>query len=327
MTAVSINPSMSHSARLSREETRALGELSPPRFCLALGFDLAVAAAGVALSEFYFFNAFAYLVGIVLIGSRLHAVGILMHESVHYRAFRSRKLNMFVAELLGWLILTSAEGYRDHHLAHHRNLNTPEDPDWVRKLPQRGFDYPKTHLGVAQSLLYQLSGIGTVRLFLDIQKSARFKRASPGNRLLRLGSYLALLALCWATGTLGKLALYWLVPMLTTFPMLFYVRSVAEHHGNLAYDHTYTNSRTTIASAWERFLFLPHHVGCHLEHHLYPHVPFYRLPDLHRLLMQRTDYSGKAHVTYGVCGGLLKEWTGQSRGPRIAEITSAARSG
>lgn len=324
MNAVSSNPSIHNPARLSREETRALGELSPWRFCLALGFDLAIASAGVALSEFYFFNAFAYLVAILLIGSRLHAFGILMHECVHYRAFTSRKLNMFVGGLLGWLILTSAEGYRDHHLTHHRHLNTLEDPDWVRKLPQRGFDYPKNYLGVVESLLYQLSGIGIVRLFLATQTKAEAKRVSRRSRFLRLSSYIAVLALCGATGTLGKLALYWLVPMLTTFPMLFYVRSVAEHHGNLSYDHTYTNSRTTIASAWERFLFLPHHVGCHLEHHLYPHVPFYRLPDLHRLLMQRSDYSAKAHVTYGVCTGLLRELTGPARGPRIAEIASAA---
>lgn len=325
MTAVFIQSSMSHPPRLTRQETRALGELTPWRFCLALGLDVTIAAAGVALSEFYFFNAFAYLVALVLIGSRLHALGVLMHECVHYRAFRSRKLNMVVAVVLGWLILTSAEGYRDHHLAHHRHLNTPEDPDWVRKLPKREFDYPKTNVGVVRSLLYQLSGIGVVRLFLDIQTSARFKRGSRRNRLLRLCGYLAVLALCGATGTLDKLALYWLVPMLTTFPVLFYVRSVAEHHGNLAYDHAYTNSRTTIASAWERFLFLPHHVGCHLEHHLYPHVPFYRLPDLHRLLMQRSDYSGWAHVTHGVCTGLWREWTGPARGPRIAEVASAAR--
>lgn len=325
MNAVLTKPSISHPARLLRQETHALGELAPWRFCLALGFDLAIAAVGVAVSEFYFFNAFAYLVGIVLIGSRLHAIGILLHECVHYRAFRSHKLNMFVAELLGSLILTSAEGYREHHLAHHRHLNTLEDPDWVRKMGQRGFDYPKNNLGVVRSLLFQLSGLGMVRLFLDIRTSTQSKRVSRRNRLLRLCGYIAVLALCGATGTLGKLALYWLVPMLTTFPMLFYVRSVAEHHGNLAYDHAYTNSRTTIACAWERFLFLPHHVGCHLEHHLYPHVPFYRLPDLHRLLMQRTDFSERAHVTYGVCTGLLREWTGPVRGPRIAEVASAAR--
>jgi fatty acid desaturase len=308
-----------------REEIRALGELSPGWFCLALGFDLTIAAGAIVLSEFYFFNALAYVLAVILIGSRLHALGILMHECVHYRAFRSRKLNMFVAELLGWVILTSAEGYRTHHLAHHRHLNTLEDPDWVRKNQQRAFDYPKSKLGLVQALLYQLSGIGIARLFLDIKTSARFKQVSLRNRLLRLASYLGALALCGATGTVSKLALYWLVPMLTTFPMLFYVRSVAEHHGNLAYDHPYTNSRSTIACAWERFLFLPHHVGCHLEHHLYPHVPFYRLPHLHRLLMERSDYSARAHVTRGVCTGLLREWTSPGAAPATKQIASAAR--
>src|SRR3954471_21427762 len=85
MIGAFIQPSMSHPARLSREEARELGELSPWRFCLALGLDLAIAAGAVALSEFCFFNGFAYLVSAVLIGSRLHAIGILIHECVHYR--------------------------------------------------------------------------------------------------------------------------------------------------------------------------------------------------------------------------------------------------
>ena len=33
-----------------------------------------------------------------------------------------------------------------------------------------------------------------------------------------------------------------------------------------------------------RLCFFPHHVDYHIEHHLYPAVPHYRLPALHRRL-------------------------------------------
>ena len=307
-----------NSDRLSREQIASLARLSAPRFCLALVLDLAILALAIASSEAVFFNPWVYAVSVVVIGSRLHALGVLMHECVHYRAFKSHRLNMAVGELLGLPILTSAEGYRNNHLAHHSHLNTMQDPDWVRKLPQELFRFPKSRTGVVRALLFQISGRGLVRLFLSLRGSPELNRVPRTNKLMRLCAYLAVLSLGLATGLLGKLALYWLVPMFTTFPFLFYVRSVAEHHGNLAYDHTYTNSRTTVANAWERFLFLPHSVGYHLEHHLYPQVPFYRLASLHGLLMQRDQYAGKANVTRGVCTGLLREWLAPARGRQVA---------
>jgi fatty acid desaturase len=36
-----------------------------------------------------------------------------------------------------------------------------------------------------------------------------------------------------------------------------------------------------------RAVLFPHHVNYHLEHHLYPAVPHYHLPRLHRLLSER----------------------------------------
>jgi fatty acid desaturase len=36
----------------------------------------------------------------------------------------------------------------------------------------------------------------------------------------------------------------------------------------------------------------PHHVNYHLEHHLCPAVPHYRLPALHRLLQEKGALEG-----------------------------------
>ena len=89
--------------------------------------------------------------------------------------------------------------------------------------------------------------------------------------------------------------------------MLQYIRSVAEHFGELAYDSLLTSTRTVKANAIERFLIAPHNVGYHLEHHLYPAVPYYNLPKLHDLLMETEEYKGKAHITIGYLKGLLSE--------------------
>jgi fatty acid desaturase len=89
--------------------------------------------------------------------------------------------------------------------------------------------------------------------------------------------------------------------------MFQYIRSVAEHFGDLAYEDDLSSSRTVMPSLLERFLIAPHHVGYHLEHHLYPGVPYYNLPKLHQLLMKQEEYKVKAHITIGYMSGLLRE--------------------
>jgi fatty acid desaturase len=39
-------------------------------------------------------------------------------------------------------------------------------------------------------------------------------------------------------------------------------------------------------------MLFPQHVGHHVEHHLYPAVPRYRLPELHALLAARGAFDG-----------------------------------
>ena len=48
------------------------------------------------------------------------------------------------------------------------------------------------------------------------------------------------------------------------------------------------NTRTVDAPAWQRYLMAPSYVNYHLEHHLMPAVPCYRLPVFRALLQQRS---------------------------------------
>ena len=77
---------------------------------------------------------------------------------------------------------------------------------------------------------------------------------------------------------------YWLLPMVCGQPVLRAIL-LAEHTGCSEDRNGLTNTRTTLASWPVRFLMwnMPYHA----EHHLYPAVPFHRLPDLHRLIAER----------------------------------------
>jgi fatty acid desaturase len=65
------------------------------------------------------------------------------------------------------------------------------------------------------------------------------------------------------------------------------VRSLAEHACTERTDDQLRNTRTTRANLLARMTFAPLHVNYHLEHHLLPTVPWWRLPALHRLLAAR----------------------------------------
>jgi fatty acid desaturase len=71
------------------------------------------------------------------------------------------------------------------------------------------------------------------------------------------------------------------------FSLVLRVRSLAEHACTERTADQRYNTRTTRANLLARITFAPLHVNYHLEHHLLPTVPWWRLPALHRTLAER----------------------------------------
>ena len=94
------------------------------------------------------------------------------------------------------------------------------------------------------------------------------------------------------------LYLLWVGAWFTTYSLVMRIRSIAEHAMVPDITDELKNTRTTLASWWERLLLAPNRVNFHLEHHLLMTVPHYHLPRLHRLLRERGVLEG-ACVTRG----------------------------
>ena len=137
-------------------------------------------------------------------------------------------------------------------------------------------------------LLRDLSGLGAIA-FLRIARSVLSKDTSMGKGVtyLRYGFYLAIaLIVVWASA-IELLILYWFLPMFTWLIFIFRVRSIAEHSAIQGHYSAYASTRTTCVSLIERIFVAPKNVNYHIEHHLYPSVPFHRLPQLHALLLSK----------------------------------------
>ncbi len=298
--------------KLSKEELLELSALSPLRSLFHIVAEWAVIVTAAYLCQ-RFWNPVLYLVAIAFIGARQHALLVLMHDGVHYRLFRNRQLNDWTAEvILAWPNLISARSYRKNHFAHHRYLDTPQDPDWVRHQGDPNWVFPKHWGKLAMLMARDICGMGAI-FYLRLARMLLSRDSGASGRFIfaRYGFYVAVvLAFAWFAA-LHLMLMYWFVPMFTWLIMIFRVRSIAEHsaiEGNSdaieGKCDAYALTRSTRASLLEHVFVAPKNVNFHIEHHFYPSVPFYRLPQLHRTLMSKAEFKDSVHVTRSYLGVL-----------------------
>jgi fatty acid desaturase len=255
---------------------------------------------------------------VAVIGTRQLGLAILMHEAAHGGLSPNTRLN----DVLGhWLcavpVGASLTAYRPYHLAHHKFAQQPEDPDLVLSAP-----FPVTPASLRRKMIRDLTGQTffkqRVVLPLAALKGRRAARVTDdhayeaivtGRSVLPfLLVNLALLAGAVAAGVWWAWFALWLLPMATWFPLVTRLRNIAEHacvEGSST--DPFRAARTTRASWWERAFIAPYWVNFHAEHHLFMHVPCWKLPALHRAV--RTRPQGARMEVAGGYLSVLREAT------------------
>lgn len=206
----------------------------------------------------------------------------LLHETTHRTPFRSVWLNQLTGWLTGFILFLPAEWFRHFHLAHHRYTHEPgKDPELYSPKPNStasyllylsGFPVWKSHIGT-------LLGNATGKCSDIFVPDGRIKTITLEARLM-VAAYFFIFAIAAATAPLQILTV-WLFPLLMGQPFLR-AYLLAEHANCEHVGDMFRNTRTTITSklikrlAWN----MPYHS----EHHAFPSVPFYKLPELHQLI-------------------------------------------
>ena len=246
---------------------------------------------------------------VAVIGTRQLGLAILMHEAAHGGLSPNRRLN----DLLGhWLcavpVGASLAAYRPYHLAHHKYAQQAEDPDLILSAP-----FPVTRGSLRRKIIRDLTGqtffkqrvlftLRALRTRRDEDPRARRDSATdyaegavvtgPSVASFLLVNAALLLGLTLAGVWWAYFAL-WLLPLATWFPMVTRLRNIAEHacvEGSAT--DPFRAARTTRAAWWERVFIAPYWVNFHAEHHLFMHVPCWKLPALHRALRARPQGAG-----------------------------------
>lgn len=302
---------------IPKKELRRFAGPSTGHWLGAVAFEWAIIAAMM-----WACNAFPYwwvwVVGFFLVGTRQHALGVLAHDGSHHLVARSLFWNDLLSNCLTAYPMTfTVQGFRSTHLKHHWYLETPDDPSklTIDHHPQE-WTFPMSKRKFAGMLLRDLTGLS--------QKSSasllKYLWDIPGGIARHVISIVALhglfIALCAFTGHIWTYVLLWILPLFTVAIACYRVRAIAEHSGIGPQAGRYASdsvdsllaTRTTVSNPLVHFIFAPYNITYHIEHHLYPYVPVFRLRELHRALRDNSEYAGHAHLTRGYLQ-LLRELT------------------
>ena len=288
-----------------RDLVRDLSRLRNAPVALALCTDWAAAIALVWFAG-RFGTWWSWFPLAFLVGTRQHAIGVLMHDGAHYRLHPDRTWSERISDwFTAYPLFITTDGYRVNHFAHHRYLNTTKDPDWMVKKGNADWEFPKSPPSFALVVVRQWFGGGLVT---NLRRYSKGATGSPGDKadpaarrstyLDRWAFYFVVAAALTVVGGWRPFLLYWVLPYMTFLPMLLRIRSVGEHFG-MQWTSDLDMSRSTESDWAEKILLLPHNVHFHLDHHLFPSVPFYNLGMLHKALLTMPGFPEQAHISRG----------------------------
>jgi fatty acid desaturase len=189
------------------------------------------------------------------------------------------------------------------HWTHHRYTNTREDPDLVLFEANRTFLSRMLFTRGRANRLY-LRRIVRLALGLPLDEEVTRIVFPFGLPTIRRYARLNLIAIaCWAAVYAAIIATDWrigiigyLIPMIVS-TLVSGLRPYIEHNGTGV--EAFHNTRTRTSALWT---FLELGANYHLEHHLYPGVPQWRLPELHRYLKGLGLYDEGCHLDSTVLG-------------------------
>jgi fatty acid desaturase len=252
-------------------------------------------AAAIALVALWP-NPLTWLIAVMVVGARQLGLAILMHEAAHGGIHANKAINEWVGQ---WLcavpVGSDLASYRSYHLQHHKFTQQPEDPDLSLSAP-----FPITKESYTRKAIRDLTGQTFVKQRLPLFLSL-FRRRDTDDRLShdsfvssgadKMARFLAVNALMFVLFWLAGAGVWyfgvWVFAMATWLPLVTRVRNIAEHACTSTGEDPFSHARTTLANPIERLLIAPYWVNYHAEHHLFMYWACYRLPETHRLLMEK----------------------------------------
>jgi fatty acid desaturase len=295
---------------LTPEELKSLNKRSAWRPYFDIGLCWAMIAGCLYLCN----KSLLFLpLAVPVIASRLHGLVVIMHDGAHNLISKNSVVNDFVSNVFcSFPLQLSTEIYRKSHYKHHQYTQTPQDPNFVIMQREEAWHFPKPKEEVKKILLKDLL-VMTMKEHMVILKEwqvlPNFKNTT------KLEKYLFpvfILSFLGATAYFGLWKEFFILQgsSLLINPIVR-MRAMSEHIHHEATGqtkmHKLHETPTINASFLERFFIAPFNTNRHLEHHVYPTIPYYNLEKAHELVSKTQLY--KDHCWYELDGYLMGKRT------------------
>jgi fatty acid desaturase len=299
-----------------REEIRHLNRSDNWHSLLFLSCDvfwIAVAVASCLVVSWWL-----YPLSALIIGARQRALGTIFHDCVHGTAATNKKLELVLGTVLtAYPIFQLYSAYKiSHVLSHHPGLGDPDrDPDLQYFLRQNFYRRLSRRQCFFRIVVLPILGARTIS-FLRYLFTTRFRIQAQGGTRSILNSkapfihmrgldkagfcvFWATVALVgWWTNTLVLIAVFWIVPYLTTFQLLSWYIELAEHTPLMRDHHVdLYMARNRKSRGLEKFLTGIHNDNYHWDHHLDPRTPCWNLPKAHAARMTDGKFAALDRAT------------------------------
>jgi fatty acid desaturase len=233
---------------------------------------------------------------------------VLLHEVVHHTIFEKR--HPLAERILGVLYAVpsgiSASQFTRWHLDHHAELGSDtDDPKRAHLSPKRNARWYKL-LYCTPALFpiyFRAARIESSTYPPELQGRIAFER-----RISILFHLTALAAIWYFFGFYAALRAS-LIPVFFVFPVAFTLNRLGQHYDVDPTDPAKWGTLMRGSWLWD-FVFL--NSNYHLEHHYFPGVPFYRLPQLQKALL---PFYEKKQMRWRSYGELVYGWIVENQQP------------
>lgn len=281
---------MSTSPTLSNEAVTRLHQVEHWRhwFRIALFLLLYICGAVGAIflvSQVHWAAAIPFY---LLAGASLHGISLFAHEAVHGTLGKNAIWNRIAGAACAIPVLQNCSAYRVLHLRHHKHLGDDGDPDHYPNYTRWSW------MVFCMNWLRLLIGYPVYIFMIPILGFRQGTHRDKVGILAEMGvTALIIGGVLFSSIPLSWIIHGWLVPMLFINTMVN-IRGMSQHTllGNS--DDEVLGTRSILTSRVISFFMC--NENYHLEHHLYPGVPWYHLAGVHSELAEELRDRGAPYI-------------------------------
>lgn len=224
----------------------------------------------------------------LLAAASLHGISLFTHEAVHGTLSSNRVVNNALGAVCAWPVLQNFAAYKVLHLRHHGHLGLPGDPDHYENYTRWTWLLFLMHWGRL---------IAGYPAYIAAIPVLGFRQGRGWERfwiVFEVGCVVIVAVAVLMSPIPRPLLIHgWLIPMLF-INTLVNVRGMSQHTLLEHHSDPILGTRSILTNRVTAFFMC--NENYHLEHHLYPRVPWYNLPRLHNALRDDLRARGAPYI-------------------------------